>query len=246
MQHGTQTAADLLEVSLLLAHGTTMWDAAEQNDTGMLRVMLLSHHDGIDVRDRQLEYTPAMHAAINDNTEALVLLRRHGADLEVRGRNGMTAAFAAAASGSVHALDVLINAGVDLDVEYMDETAIENLGLPCELGGQLGTRIRGRRLAAAKMLVLGGAFIDGGVIVHRPSLDIMRSWVDHELEVEAGFMMFVVGASVGITSDGWPCILCELQTGHLESISSYLGRRTPRQRRRLIRAKWVWDAESGG
>ena len=91
---------------MVLDHDETLHMAAESNDVGGLRRAIAEGGADLDLDalDSQLQYTPAIHAAGNDCVESLVLLKDAGADLDKRGRNGMTCAFSSAVKGSVRAL----------------------------------------------------------------------------------------------------------------------------------------------
>ena len=223
--------------------------AAEANDAAAVRRLAAGGVD-LDALDSQLQYTAAIHAASNDSVDALGVLKEHGADLEKPGRRGVTCVFAAAAKGAVRSLDLLIKAGAELDGQYDEygdgdgETALEWLGLPCETGSLHGSRLNGDRLLAAQMLLLGGAFVEAGTIVHRHSRSTLHAWARHELAVEAGFRTFVMGVHRGRTSLGAPCALSQISAdGIPQRVASYLKRRTPDELRRLARAARVWDAE---
>ena len=182
--------------------------------------------------------------------DALALLKAHGADLEKPGRRGITCLWRAAASGSVRTLDLLIKSGMDVDVEYdpCDEgdgdTALEWLGLPCETGSMHGSRLHGDRLVAAQLLILAGAYVESGVIVHRASRELLHGWARSELATEAGFHMFMMGLARGRSDVDTPCELSKAYAdGVPQLIASYLARRTPQELRHLARAAWVWDDE---
>lgn len=227
-------------------HGNALHMAAEENDVVGLRLAMARPGALVDDLDHQLQYTPVIHAAANDSKEALVLLRDAGADLDKAGRRGVTPVFAAAASGSVRALEVLIQAGVEVDAECDDDTALEWLGLPCETGSAYGSRLHGDRLVAAQMLVLAGAYVEAGVIVHRPSRDILHAWATSELEAAAAFHTVVMGLYHGMADAHTPCALGKLAgvDGVPQRVASYLVRRTRRELQRLARAAWVWQDEA--
>mmetsp|Transcript_3167 Transcript_3167/g.6656 ORF Transcript_3167/g.6656 Transcript_3167/m.6656 type:complete len:256 (+) Transcript_3167:262-1029(+) len=227
-------------------HSPTMWEAAACNDVPKLASLVRAHPRDISAMDGQLQYTPAIHAAANDSVDALVALVQHGADLRQPGRCGVTCVFAAAVSGSVRALGFLLaTATVDVDAECDDETALEWLGLPCETGSVLGSRLHGNRLLAAQMLVLAGAYVETGVIVHRPSREILHEWARFELAAEAGFQTFLMGLDRGVSEAGRPCPLAMVNVdGIPQHVASYLPRRSLRERRRLVRAAWVWTGEA--
>ena len=232
---------------MVLDHDETLHMAAESNDVdGLRRAIAEGGADlDLDALDSQLQYTPAIHAAGNDCVESLVLLEDAGADLDKRGRNGMTCAFSSAVKGSVRALAVLIEAGVDVDAEYNDETALEWLGLPCETGSLYGSRLHGDRLMAAKMLVLAGAYVETGVIVHRPSRDLLHAWARSELVAAAAFHAFLMGLNRGMSAAHTPCPLGTVNLDGLpQRVASFLVRRAPAELRRLARAAWVWQDEA--
>lgn len=227
-------------------HANALHVAAEENDVGALRLAMARPGALVDELDHQMQYTPAIHAAVNDSIEALVLLRDAGADLDKAGRRGVTPVFAAAASGAVRALEILIQAGVELDTECDDETALEWLGLPCETGSAYGSRLHGDRLVAAQMLVLAGAYVEAGIIVHRPSRDILHTWATSELEAAAAFHTVVMGLYHGMADAYTSCAFGKLAgvDGVPQRVASYLVRRTRRELQRLARAAWVWRDEA--
>lgn len=112
-------------------HGATVWCAAERD-----------------------EWHPALHAAATDSVNVLKVLRLHGADLGMHGPRNLTAVYVAAVSGSLRTLQYLIEAKVDLDVEYDGGfgSALEFLGAPYEADGVYGSRLHGTPLEAAKMV----------------------------------------------------------------------------------------------
>lgn len=227
-------------------HAPTMWEAAACNDVPKLTSLVRAHPRDMSAMDGQLQYTPAIHAAANDSVDALVALVQHGADLRQSGRGGVTCVFAAAVSGSVRALGFLLaTATVDVDAECDDETALEWLGLPCETGSVLGSRLHGSQLLAAQMLILAGAYVETGVIVHRPSRGILHEWAHFELAAEAGFQTFLMGLDRGVSEAGRSCPLAMVNVNGIpQHVASYLPRRSLRERRRLVRAAWVWTGEA--
>ena len=91
----------------------------------------------------------------------------------------------------------------------------------------------------------GGVFEDVGVIVHRPSREILHEWARFELAAEAGFQTFLMGLDRGVSEAGRPCPLAMVNVdGIPQHVASYLPRRSLRERRRLVRAAWVWAGEA--
>ena len=231
-------------------HDETLHIAAEHNDVdGLRRAMAVPGAD-LDALDSQLQYTPAIHASGTDSVGALVLLKAHGADLAKPGRRGITCLWRAAASGSVRTLGLLIKSGMDVDVEYDPcgdgdgDTVLEWLGLPPETGSLHGSRLHGKHLVSAQLLILAGAYVESGVIVHRVSREILHTWARSELATEAGFHTFMMGLARGRSDVDTPCELSKAYVdGVPQHIASYLARRTPQELRRLARAAWVWDDE---
>lgn len=135
-------------------HNATVWCAAERDDSKTLRQILDIHPNAVAALDEQRRWHPALHAAANDSVSALRVLRLYGADLGMYGPRNLTAAYVAAASGSLRALRYLIDAKVDLDVEHDGGfgSALEFLGAPCEVDGVYGSRLHGTSLEAAKMV----------------------------------------------------------------------------------------------
>ena len=226
-------------------HGGTMWEAAKRNDVHRLHALISAFPGDLDTPNVHTGYTPAIHAAAADSVDALTTLARHGADLNKPGPMGITCVFAAATSGAIRALKVLLDASAAVDVEHDDETALEWLGLPCETGSALGSRHHGNRLVAAQKLILAGAYVESGVIVHGPSRDILRAWASTELAAEAGFHTFIMGLARGISKAGVASALTMLSVdGIPQRVASYLPRHGVREYRHLQRAVWVWHREA--
>ena len=94
------------------------------------------------------------------------------------------------------------------------------------------------------MLILAGAFVEAGVVVHRPSRAILHAWARSELASAAGFRTFLLGLAHGRSGAEAPCPLTALDVAGLpQRVASYLQRRTPRELRHVGRAVWVWDDE---
>ena len=112
-------------------------------------------------------------------------------------------------------------------------------------GSALGSRLHGNRLVAAQKLILAGAYVESGVIVHGPSRDILRAWASTELAAEAGFHTFIMGLARGISKAGVASALTMLSVdGIPQRVASYLPRHGVREYRHLQRAVWVWHREA--
>ena len=102
----------------------------------------------------------------------------------------------------------------------------------------------GGRLVAAQLLILAGAYVESGVIVHRASRELLHGWARSELATEAGFHTFMMGLTRGRSDVDTPCELSKAYVdGVPQLIASYLARRTPQELRHLVRAAWVWQDE---
>lgn len=216
---------------------TDVWQAAEQDMSPRLRQLLLERPDLLNARDDVLGLTPAIHASAKDAVDSLCVLASLGADLNARGRRGVSCVFAAATTGSLRTLDFLISAGASLDDECDDESALEWLGRPLRTTRNGYTsRLHGDRFVAAQKLLAAGAYVDTGTIVHKPSRLLLHRWVLSRLANAAGLHAFVTGLS-----DRHASALTNIDIGGIpESIGSYLERDTPRELRRLTQVAWIW------
>eukprot|EP00750_Incisomonas_marina_P023131 INCI5018.1.p1 GENE.INCI5018.1~~INCI5018.1.p1 ORF type:complete len:242 (-),score=53.82 INCI5018.1:101-826(-) len=95
--------------------GQTLWTAASQGDVAKVRECLAAGVD-VDWRDKYDGTTAAWLAAKDNNAEILAMLAAAGADLfhVTSGNNRWSCAEVAAYYGSVGALKVLYNNGVDV------------------------------------------------------------------------------------------------------------------------------------
>ena len=94
-------------------------------------------------------------------------------------------------------------------------------------------------------LILAGSYVEFGIIVHRSSRTLLRTWADIELTTHASLVTFFNAVFLGRGENTETAAVCVIGTqGILQSIASFVGRRTPRERRRLLRCLWVWDRES--
>ena len=103
-----------------------------------------------------------------------------------------------------------------------------------------------RTLSDAHYLLTQTTYVEAGVIVHRPSRDILHTWATSELEAAAAFRAAVMGLYRGMADAYTPCALGKLSgvDGVPQRVASYLVRRTPRELQRLARAAWVWQDET--
>jgi ankyrin repeat protein len=92
---------------------TTLWTAAQANDTGELD-RLLDAGAAIDERDHR-GYAPLMLAAYSGNLEALERLLARGADPDTVDLFGNTVLMGAAFKGHLRIVMRLIEAGAQLD-----------------------------------------------------------------------------------------------------------------------------------
>ncbi|MDQ1295557.1 MAG: uncharacterized protein QG608_3442 [Actinomycetota bacterium] len=98
--------------------------------------------------DESRGYTPLQAAALNDDAESARALLAHGAGLQVVGRDGQSPIVAAAASGAVEVLKVLLAAGAQPDTRFPDK----NYSLT-----PLEAAIKGKSVAAVDLLLARGA-----------------------------------------------------------------------------------------
>lgn len=138
---------------------TPLMRAAIRDDGPMVELLIGSGAD-IEARASAGGLTPLHVAAVADSPEALQVLIDAGADLDSRSRSGRNALDHAAALGSVRAISVLSQAGIDLNAQ--SEAFVQIPGHPGDAGPTpLATAARAGQLEAVETLLRLGADVDG-------------------------------------------------------------------------------------
>jgi len=226
----------LLQTTQLLDMAAT-WNLACVGDLDGLKAIGVKDAVHIDRPDSATRWTPVQYAAKGNWPAIVAWLRSRGADVHRVNEDGLTCAFAAAASGSTSTLELLISYHADVDVDYRDTTALEALCASDDSAAML----HGDRLACAGLLILAGASLEGYVgTLARP---IMLRWASEALASHYGTIVVALGARFGRDTSGSPCVLVGLEGRTLANIAKYL-RRSPRQVQRLRRGVWVWQMEA--
>jgi len=222
----------------------TIWEASSDNDASTLSALLTSHPGQQDRLDES-GWSPAICACRSDSIDALHCLAQYGADLDLNVQDGLTAAFAAAVSGSSRCLQFLINRDVHLDVPFRSMTALDWLLAPIRTSRtRRESRLIGNRLATARTLVLAGVSVQSIAICHHASRQSLCEWARREVLEEAAYFAFLCGVHHGTTATGVASPLATLNGSIGMYIVGVLPRHGPRGLRRLVRAEAVWTRET--
>lgn len=220
---------------------STVWRAAGENDAARVRAILLADPDMCDSLCEEFGNTPAICAAARDCIDVLSVLQQHRADLNKRAVRGVTPTFAAAATGSTRCLRFLIGHGGRIDDTCRGLTPFEWLLAPQRtVLSRFDSRLAGRRLLTARMLVLSGAHVGSRAIPHQQSREIMLDWARRELTDESGRLVWLAG----VQRAGGHCTLARLDIeGVKKNVMGFLPQRTRLEMNRLANAVGVWEAE---
>ena len=103
--------------------GDEVFIAARNGDSVAVEEYLLG---GNNVNARDTKKVPLLqHAAAADETKTLLILIKHGAQLDLTDKLGNTALIQAAAYGASRAIDILLESGAKIDLENRQgETAL--------------------------------------------------------------------------------------------------------------------------
>ena len=99
----------------------SVWEAVFIGDTKMLEQALT---EGVDINAVEPEsgVTLLMTAAVRGHTKAVAMLLEHGADINVKNRDGSTALHAAAFLGRAETVQLLLEKGADASIRSNDGT----------------------------------------------------------------------------------------------------------------------------
>lgn len=228
--------------------GADLWEAAAHNDPAMVCELLTQHPGLVDEYDERFGRTAVLFACTRNAADSLAALAKHGADLARRGERGEPPCFVAAVSGAVECLSLLIDAGVSLDDEYRQTSAMEWLLAPARRGTRethFDSRLQGTQRDTARMLVLAGARVESRAVPHQSSRCELREWARGRLADDAGFWTWIVGTNRGVSVTGGPVGLAALNTeGVTRAVASYLPPRcNQREVANLARAVRSWSDE---
>lgn len=98
---------------------TAFFRALRRNQTDELDKILSAHPDAIDWREygKAADQSPAHIAAHHNNADVLVVLHRHGANMNLREKDGWTPLIFAATTGSHKCVETLLSCGADIHAE---------------------------------------------------------------------------------------------------------------------------------
>jgi len=220
---------------------STVWQAAGDNDAARVRAILRADPDMCDNLCEEFGNTPAICAAARDCIDVLSVLQQHRADLNKRAVRGVTPTFAAAATGSTRSLRFLIDHGGQIDVTCRGSTPLEWLLAPQRTTlSRFESRLTGRRLLTAQLLVLAGAHVGSRAIPHPQSRNMLLDWSRRELTDERGRLAWLAG----VQRTGEHCALARLDIeGVKKNVMGFLPQRTQLEMNRLANAVGVWEAE---
>lgn len=244
----TQTVNTFMPLvsSLTAAPPKTVWEAASDGDVPALLAALSAHPGHLNQPDEGSgRYTPVVYACRGDHIGALRVLTDSGADLDRRGHEGVTAVFAAAATGSMLCLHHLLAHRANVDVPFRGLRPLQWLLAPQRTSRRAcESRLVGGRHAAAQALILANAIPASPALCHHPSRAMLSEWADRRLTLDQSYLTWLCGVHFGAARHGGQSPVALLNIGGLSMrILAFLPRHRPSQLARLVAARAVWTRE---
>ena len=170
--------------------------AAETNDFDALNKLLAS---GADINARLQSLTPLMCAVAEGANDAVAILLRHGADVNLQAKDGTTALMFASMHGYGDFVAILLDHSAQIDVQdhkgwsALHHAVQANLGNIIELllgrGADIGLKTKNRQtvldiaiecqhIEAADLLVAQGAKFEDTLAAKSRSAKRIRNWVE--------------------------------------------------------------------